>query len=95
MCAWLVAHRGHFLFDIDAAQTDKVLNFDSICRDFQEYLEDLGYTAPWDIISSAPALSDILQMDAGVNKKKEAFKEKLFSGKKISKERELKIITLT
>ena len=85
-CAWLVAHRGHFLFDIDAAQTEKVLNLDAVYKDILDYMEDQGYTVPWDASAAAQTIASILQMETGVNKKKEAFKKQLYAGKKPGKE---------
>lgn len=84
-CAWLVAHRGHFLLDIEAGQTEKVLDFSSIYKEFQEYLVDQGYEMPWDAAAEETIL-EILQADTGVTRKKEAFKSRVFQGKKIAKE---------
>ena len=85
-CAWLVAHRGHFLFDFGADQTDRLLNFGEVYGEFRDYLLEQGYVLPWQEAVAADTVLEILQMDAGVGKKKEAFKTRVFGGKKIPKE---------
>jgi len=85
-CAWLVAHRGHFLFDFGADQTDRLLNFGEVYGSFRDYLQEQGYSMPWPDAVSADTVLEILQMDAGVGKKKEAFKIRVFGGKKPAKE---------
>lgn len=85
-CAWLVAHRGHFLFDIPADQVADILDFDKVYRDFQIFLGERGYALPWSGETDPQKLLAILQMECGVRKKTEAFKTKLFGGKKLSKE---------
>lgn len=84
-CAWLVAHRGHFLFDFGADQTDRLLNFGEVYGSFRDYLQEQGDTLPWSDTVSADTVLEILQMDAGVGKKKEAFKTRIFGGKKPAK----------
>lgn len=85
-CAWLVAHRGHFLFDIAPDRMDKLLDFDAVYSDFCQYLLDQNYTLPWDGSVSAEDILNIIKMDVGVARKKDAFKTRLYNGKKISKE---------
>lgn len=85
-CAWLVAHRGHFLFDFGANQIEKLLDFETVCQDFRNYLAEQDCTMPWSDTIPASTVLNILQMDAGVSRKKEAFKKQVFGGKKIPKE---------
>ena len=82
-----MAHRGHFLFDFGADQTDRLLNFGEVYGAFRDYLQEQGYALPWSDTVSADTVLEILQMDAGVGKKKEAFKTRVFGGKKPGKER--------
>ena len=84
-CAWLVAHRGHFLFDIPADQVADILDFDKVYRDFQTFLEERGYALPWSGETDPQKLLAILQMECGVRKKTEAFKKDIFGGKKLPK----------
>ena len=85
-CAWLVAHRGHFLFDFGADQTDKLLDFTKVYEEFRDYLagQDCGF--PWPNTVKAADILRVLQMDAGVTRKKEEFKRVIFDGQKLRKE---------
>lgn len=85
-CAWLVAHRGHFLFDFGADQVGRLLDFQEVYGEFCSFLDEQGFVLPWQEAVSADVVLDILQMDAGVGKKKEAFKNRVFGGKKPAKE---------
>ena len=85
-CAWLVAHRGHFLFDFGADQTDKLLDFEEVYQEFRDYLNEQDCCLPWPETVGAESILPILQMDAGVNRKKDAFKAQIFGGKKPGKE---------
>lgn len=85
-CAWLVAHRGHFLFDIDPDKTEELLDFSSVYEDFRAYLEeDLRCRMPWNEMVEPKDILKILQMRAGVAKKKELFKKDICGGKKPDK----------
>lgn len=85
-CAWLVAHRGHFLFDIDATQTEKLLDFGAVYGEFREFLMEQGCFLPWDLTVEPGQILKILQMQTGIGKKKDAFREEVYGGKKIPKE---------
>lgn len=85
-CAWLVAHRGHFLFDFGADQVGRLLDFQEVYGEFCSFLDEQGFVLPWQEAVSADVVLDILQMDAGVGRKKEAFKNRVFGGKKPAKE---------
>lgn len=85
-CAWLVANRGHFLFDVPEDRVAEVLDFNEIYRDFCEYLTEQGCVLPWSIQIKAETILEIMQMETGVKKKNEEFKAKLFGGGKPSKE---------
>ena len=85
-CTWLVAHRGHFLFDIDAEKTPELLDFTVVYEKFCEYLEELDAELPWCRDIAPGTILEILQMNTGVRRKQELFKANVFGGKKISKE---------
>lgn len=85
-CAWLVAHRGHFLFDVPAENIEKLLDFSSVYTDFCAFFAESGYTMPWSEDVQAEDILFILKQNTGVTKKKELFKEKIFRGKKPAKE---------
>jgi len=84
-CAWLVAHRGHFLFDFAPDQTEKLLDFDKTFEEFLDYFSQ-DVARPWSAEIKAGDLLSILSMQTGVSKKKDAFKQKIYGGKKVSKE---------
>lgn len=75
-CAWLVAHRGHFLSDVGADNIEGLFKFDEIYKQFTEYFEVI----PWQC--EAEAFSEILRKKMGVTKKEREFYALLFDGKK-------------
>lgn len=85
-CAWLVAHRGHFLFDIAPERIGELLDFECVYQDFWSYFQDRGYDFPWNTAVQSEEILMILQMETGVRGKEDAFKKTLFGGKKIPKE---------
>lgn len=85
-CVWLVAHRGHFLYDFGADQIHRLLDFGEVYKEFQDYLIQRECALPWSDGVDVSQLLRIMQMDAGVNRKKDAFKTELFGGKKPGKE---------
>ena len=66
-CAWLVAHRGHFLFDIAPDQIGNLLDFGIVYDDFKEFFVSQDYALPWDGSVPAGDILEILQKDEGVN----------------------------
>lgn len=79
-CAWLVAHRGHFLLDTSA---DAATDFHAVYEDFCDYLKDEGSgVLPWDEDAQADALLDILTAPIGIKRKYDRFKEEIYHGKK-------------
>ena len=85
-CAWLVANRGHFLFDISADNISEILDFDEVYQSFCKYFAAEGYSQPWSGDITAAQILSILQKDCGVKMKEEAFRQTLYNGEKISKE---------
>lgn len=45
--AWLVAHRGHFLIDVDGDKVEELTNIHPIYEKFAMWFEDNGYELPW------------------------------------------------
>lgn len=82
-CAWLVAHRGHFLYDIPNDNIEEILSsFEKVYQELTQYLDGLGQALPWcDKANAAQHLCKILQKDVGVREKADAIKEKLFDRK--------------
>lgn len=46
-CAWLVAHRGHFLSDVDRDHIAEVTDFSSVYSRFENYFLDRECIVPW------------------------------------------------
>lgn len=46
-CAWLVAHRGHFLNETPADKIDELMDFTKVYADFCEYFREREYSLPW------------------------------------------------
>ena len=87
-CSWLIAHRGHFLFDIDPKNTDRLLNFSEIYRsELCVFLDNHEFPHPWPDTVDPKRISEIMCMQVGVTGKKAAFKEQVYEGKAIPKEK--------
>lgn len=78
-CAWLVAHRGHFLSDISLDNVDKITEFSSVYDPLMKYFED-NFGAPWHC-ENAGDLARIIKEKAGVNDKVKAMTELLLPDK--------------
>lgn len=81
-CAWLVANRGHFLYEIESEDIAGLSNFSEPYNRLFDYLKENDLSLPWGEAVSADTVKQILLMKAGVRKKQDAFKEKVFGGKK-------------
>ncbi|MBQ7625036.1 MAG: type II CRISPR RNA-guided endonuclease Cas9, partial [Clostridia bacterium] len=46
-CAWLVAHRGHFLSQINSDNIKEITDFKGVFAAFSEYFKQKGYIVPW------------------------------------------------
>ncbi|MCQ2463466.1 MAG: type II CRISPR RNA-guided endonuclease Cas9, partial [Clostridia bacterium] len=64
-CSWLVAHRGHFLNNIDKSNISAIKDFTSVYQSFISFFTDKEYAAPWEC-EDISALEDILKKKAGV-----------------------------
>lgn len=87
-CAWLVAHRGHFLQNISVEKLSDIKDFNRIYDDFFEYFESRGFIdQPWDKTSiDATKLAEILKKDRGVTQKYKELCELIYNGKPPKKE---------
>lgn len=74
--AWLVAHRGHFLSDVEKTNVEKVLDFSTSYNAFKEMYFGIGQDLPW--IDEEETFKNILLKKCGVKDKEKAFKEALF-----------------
>ena len=80
-CAWLVAHRGHFLRDIDKDNISEVLSIEENYRGLMEYFRDGD--KPWDC--EAEAFGAILKKPLGIKAKYKALCMQLFGAPKAPK----------
>lgn len=79
-CAWLVAHRGHFLSEVDRDNLDNVRELTNIYQAFLEFFVRNELPAPWNCASED--FGDILKKKMGVMSKEKAFFSLFFGGKK-------------
>lgn len=85
-CAWLVAHRGHFLYEISKEDIDKLLEFDAIYDNLMNYLENSSeeYIEPWHI-GDKKKLSEALREKTTITRKQGNLINILFDGVKPKK----------
>ncbi|MBE6670163.1 MAG: hypothetical protein E7601_08170 [Ruminococcaceae bacterium] len=85
-CAWLVAHRGHFLSEVDKHKIEDVIAFDEVWKRLNEHIAREGRPLPWiDGVNSVDVEKE-LKKKLGISKKTAALAEKLFDGGKPPKE---------
>lgn len=80
-CAWLVAHRGHFLSDVDKHNVESVADFEAVYRDLADYIKRDGRPLPWSDDVDISAVSDAVKAKLGVTKKSKMLSDALFGGK--------------
>ncbi len=83
-CAWLVAHRGHFLSNIDRNNLSDIKSFEAVYNNFIRFFTDNEYNAPWEIID-IDALESCLKKKKGVNEKYKELISIICGGKKPAK----------
>lgn len=79
-CAWLVAHRGHFLSEVDRDNIDNVRDFTAVYESFLEHFKENEYHMPWNC--NPDEFAKVMQQKKGVSKKEKEFFNLLFDGKK-------------
>lgn len=84
-CSWLIAHRGHFLFDIDPKDTAQLLDFSRNYNDLCVFLDEKELPRPWQDTVTPSSISEIMQLPLSISGKKAAFKERIYGGKAIPK----------
>lgn len=81
-CAWLVTHRGHFLFDAG----DQVNDFGEMYHALDEYLKsECECDLPWEMHMCPGTLLEVMTAQLGVTRKQALFVERIYGGKKPSK----------
>lgn len=78
--AWLMAHRGHFLSEVDKTKLDQVLDFSRIYQDFEAYCIVNYEKKLWECESAA--FQEVMSRRWPVTKKEKAFQELICNGSK-------------
>lgn len=84
-CAWLVAHRGHFLSNVDEEHIDEIRDIQAVYHRFSEFLLANEYVCPWNE-PDMKVLAECLRKKTGVTAKYKGLVEILLDGKKPEKE---------
>lgn len=82
-CAWLVAHRGHFLNEVEKENIENILDFEPIYNSFLQHFSG-DYDLPWEC--DALQFAEVLKENTKITLKEKRFTDLLFGGKKPSKE---------
>ncbi len=89
-CAWLVAHRGHFLSDVSEDNVGSLLDFNTVFEGLEGFIQSPNEAdetlIPWSVEnrSKLNSLANILVQQTGVNRKYNDIITCLFDGKKPS-----------
>lgn len=85
-CSWLVAHRGHFLSEVDKSNIEAVTDFRSVYQELVSFIERDGeHSVPWKKDVSLDDVSSVLKLKLGVTKKSKALAEVLFENARAPK----------
>ena len=88
-CAWLLAHRGHFLSDISIDNVNELRDFGSsyygLMNFLQEYSQESDYRAPWVLDENGVKEFGEILKQKGVNRKIVRLQTLLNDGKKFKK----------
>lgn len=80
-CAWLVAHRGHFLSEVDKYSVDKVTDFGEVYEQLVSFIKRDEYGLPWSENVDLFVVENTLKSKLGITKKAKLLAEALFGGK--------------
>lgn len=83
-CAWLVAHRGHFLNDVSKEQISEVVNVDKTYCEFENFIKDAGDTLDWGRYQ--PIFEEVLPQKMTITKKSKELTNRMFADGKAPKE---------
>lgn len=84
-CAWLVAHRGHFLSDVDKRSVDAVTDFKVVYQNLVNFIKHDEYALPWSESIQIEKIENALKIKLGITKKIKMLTEVLFGGGKAPK----------
>ncbi len=80
-CAWLVAHRGHFLSEVDKYSVDKATDFGEVYEQLVSFIKRDEYGLPWSENVDLFVVENTLKSKLGITKKAKLLAEALFGGK--------------
>jgi len=84
-CAWLVAHRGHFLSNIDIENLEQIKDFRTVYSSFMNYFIDNGMEKPWKC-DDIDEIGSLLKKKQSISAKTKDLGRLLFNGEKVPKE---------
>lgn len=79
-CTWLVAHRGHFLNEMDRENVGSVTDSRSVFEAFSAFFADREYAVPWRE-EDLTIIADVLRKSRASGQKVKEIAEKCFKGK--------------
>lgn len=83
-CAWLVAHRGHFLSEVSVENISELTDFSIVYNNFKSFFCDNCYITPWND-SDETAISEVLKKKIPLSAKYSELSMTLFNAKKAPK----------
>lgn len=83
-CAYILSHRGHFLFEVEKDDIKGIVAFLPLFNEFMSALHEMIDEIPFD--SNSNELEQILKARSGVTEKEKRLTESWFGGKKPSKD---------
>lgn len=79
--AFMLAHRGHFLIEVDKDDLKKVISFDTVYDSFVNYFIENEIETNW-IKDLKEQVSDILKRQVGIKEKQNLIKKTVFNDKR-------------
>ena len=79
--AWLVAHRGHFLYDTAPERVEELTDIGPLYYDFLSWFSENGYEHPW-VCDDTATVGKILSGRKGVKEKSGELNKVLLNDKK-------------
>ena len=84
-CAWLVAHRGHFLSEVDKNNIDAVTDFSAVYRQLVAHITRSEYELPWRSDLDIQTFEEALKAKLNITKKTKLLAQVLFKDGKLPK----------
>ena len=86
-CAWLVAHRGHFLNEVGRDNIEALTDFGAVWKDVISFVQSMGYVFPWQT-DKEEEMAAVLKERVGVSVKYRRLAAVLFPNGKAPKANE-------